>query len=224
MRIARQIILVIVFGWIKILPILDPRCQTLAEYLGSVELPNISLGHLVLPGVAGKNRGTVLAAGIGPLAVLLGRVVRDRKENLQQLAIADLGRIVGDLHCLGMPGAARTDLLVMRSRRLAAGVTGDNIADPRHMLEHPLHAPKTAASQYRRSALCGAGGQIHRWRGHGHRGSRGFRRHGALLPACCQLSKPRATATAAANLNGHAWDIGVPVRLVICFSLKRVTR
>ena len=43
---------------------------------------------------------------IGALPVELRRIVRHREEDLQQLAVGDLGRVVDNLHALGVPGVA----------------------------------------------------------------------------------------------------------------------
>jgi hypothetical protein len=71
--------------------------------------------------------------------------MRDREIDLQQPGIADLARIVGDLHRFGMSGAAGADRPVLRRRPLAAGIAGDGVADALDMLEDALDTPEAAA-------------------------------------------------------------------------------
>ena len=53
----------------------------------AVSLLNIALCGLLLLGAGVKDRGTILAAGIGTLAVQFGRIMRHAEEYLQQLLI-----------------------------------------------------------------------------------------------------------------------------------------
>src|SRR5580704_17354658 len=75
--------------------------------------------------------------------------MRDREIDLQDAAIADLSRIEGDLHRLGVPGPAGADRLVLCGVLGAAGIARDSVGHTVDMLEHTLHAPETAASDNR---------------------------------------------------------------------------
>ncbi len=73
------------------------------------------------------------------------------KIHLQQLAVADLARIVADLHRLRVTGIAVADLIVMRRAGLAAGIARHGLGHAAHVLENactPQKQPpaKTAVS------------------------------------------------------------------------------
>ena len=55
-----------------------------------------------------------MASGIRALAVEFGRVMGDRKIDLQYMAIADAARVKGDLNRFSVSGRAAADDLVMR--------------------------------------------------------------------------------------------------------------
>ena len=71
---------------------------------GSRELRDVGGGDRLLAFVGGKNDRTVLRPDVRSLSALLRRVVRHREENLQQLTVGDLRRVIGDLHRLGVSG------------------------------------------------------------------------------------------------------------------------
>ena len=73
--------------------------------------------------------------------------MRGREEHLQQLAVADLRGVVGDLDGLGMAGRAAGDHVVVRRRGLPAGIAGYGILHAVDALEHALHAPEAATGQ-----------------------------------------------------------------------------
>ncbi len=87
----------------------------------------------------------------GPLPVQLRRVVRDREIDLQQLAVSDLRRVVGDLHRLGVARRAAADRLVVRRLLLAARVARDGFQHALDALEYALHAPEAAPRERRPS-------------------------------------------------------------------------
>jgi len=62
----RQIVLVIRFGRIKLLAVFNPCRNRLPEHMGCIELGDIRLCHLMLLGVLGKNRGTILGTAVRP--------------------------------------------------------------------------------------------------------------------------------------------------------------
>src|ERR1700691_4714447 len=87
-----------------------------------VELRDIGFGDAGLLGAGREDGRAVLRPSVRPLAVELGGVVHDRKEDLQDTAIADAVRVEGDLHRLGMPGRAGADRLVLGRVLAAAGI------------------------------------------------------------------------------------------------------
>ena len=55
----------------------------------------------------GEDRRAILRPGIRALPIELGRIVDHREENLQQPSVADLARVVGNLHRFRVPGSCR---------------------------------------------------------------------------------------------------------------------
>src|SRR5690606_23801250 len=129
----------------------EGRC----EDAGLVQLRQVGAGHLVLALVQGEDRRAVLAADVIALAVLLGRVVRHRQEDLQQLPVADLPGPVTDADGLGMAGTAGADRLVVGGVGAAAGVTRQHLGHAGQAAEHRLGAPEAAAGQYGLAAVVG---------------------------------------------------------------------
>ena len=123
----RQVILMVGLRRKKNLQRSDLGHDRLAVDLGGVELGDIGVCDLLLLVGRGEDRRAILRAGVRSLAVQLGRVVRDREEDLQQLAVADLLRVVFDLHGFGVPGGAGRDHGVVGRHLAAAGITGDGV-------------------------------------------------------------------------------------------------
>jgi hypothetical protein len=90
-----------------------------------------------------------LASDIGTLAVFLSRIVRDRKENMQQLIIADLGRIIAHPHRFGMGSAASADFFIIGIGLATARIARFGRADAANMFENALDAPETTAGKNR---------------------------------------------------------------------------
>src|SRR4051812_18235950 len=67
----------------------DPGDGRRREYPGSVQLCDVGFGDASLLRIRRENCRTVLRAGVRPLMVQLGRVVRDREIDLEQPAIID---------------------------------------------------------------------------------------------------------------------------------------
>src|SRR5258705_6368929 len=91
-RVQRQVILMIGLRRIERFQRPDLGHDRLPEDLGGIELRDIGLRNLLLLVTGGEDRRAILCAGVRSLAVELGRIVRDRKEDLQDLAVADLPR------------------------------------------------------------------------------------------------------------------------------------
>src|SRR5271156_2277883 len=92
-RMMHQIILVIALCRIEPLERLDACRDRPREGVRLVQLRDVALGDTALVRIGDENRGAVLAADIGTLAIELRRVVHDGKCDLQQLAVRDLGGI-----------------------------------------------------------------------------------------------------------------------------------
>src|SRR6185295_7160816 len=99
------------------------------KHLRGVELRHVGPGDFRLLVVPRENLGAVLRAGVGALAVHLRWVMRNREEDLQDGAVGDLLGIVGDLHRLGVAGAAGADALVVGILLVAAGVDRHGLGD-----------------------------------------------------------------------------------------------
>ena len=116
----------------------------LLEALGDLRLRR--LGQTALLVIAVENGAAVLAAMVAELAILRERI-DVVPEHVEKLLVADLGWIEGDLHRLGMAGAAVRDLFVARIGDLSAGIAGRGAEHARHLVEVGLHAPEAAAGK-----------------------------------------------------------------------------
>src|SRR5580700_3476983 len=93
-----------------------------------------------------EDRRAVLAAEIEALAVAGGRIV-DPPERLEQLRVADLGRVEPDLDRLGVAGAVPADPLVGRVRDVPAGVARSSLQHPVDLAEGRLHTPEASRGE-----------------------------------------------------------------------------
>src|SRR5438045_9020656 len=71
----------------------------------SIEARDERLGEPSLVGRLREDGGPIAVPDIRTLAVDLGGIMSDREIDLQQSCIADLRRVIGDPHGLGMAGA-----------------------------------------------------------------------------------------------------------------------
>ncbi len=88
----------------------------------------------------------ILGAEIRPLAVARRRVV-DAEEHVEHFAVADRGRVEGDLYDLCVSGGAGAYLLVGRVDRRAARVARFDLGHTAELLEHGFQAPEAAAAE-----------------------------------------------------------------------------
>src|SRR6516164_2934980 len=95
-----------------------------------------------------EDRRAVLAADIEALPVAGGRIV-DPPERLEQLCVADLGRVEPHLDRFGMAGAAPADPLIARVGHMPAGVTGSGRQYPVDLAEGCLDAPEASRGEGR---------------------------------------------------------------------------
>ncbi len=94
------------------------------------------------------DRRTVLGADVVTLAHPLRRVVR-LPEDLQQVLEAHHRRVEHDRNSLGVPGQARTRLLIGRVRGDPARVPDRGRVHPGDLPERPLRTPETAEPEHR---------------------------------------------------------------------------
>src|SRR6516225_11527433 len=100
-----------------------------------------------------EDRRAVLAAEVEALAVSGGRIV-DPPERLEQLRVADLGRVEPHLDCLGVAGAPPADPFVAGVRDVAAGVAHSSLQHPVDLAEGRLYTPEASCGE------CGALGSV----------------------------------------------------------------
>src|SRR6266852_6444796 len=95
-----------------------------------------------------EDRRAVLAAEIEALAVAGGRIV-DPPERLEQLRVADLGRVEPHLDRLGLAGTAPADPLVGGIRHMPAGIADSRLQHPVDLAEGRLDAPEASCGKGR---------------------------------------------------------------------------
>src|SRR5258708_22153109 len=100
-----------------------------------------------------EDRRAVLAADVEALAVAGGRIV-DSPERLEQLRVADLGRVEPYLDRLGVAGAVPADPFVAGVGDVAAGVAHSSLQHPVDLAEGRLHTPEASCGE------CGALGSV----------------------------------------------------------------
>lgn len=93
-----------------------------------------------------KHAAEVLRADIGPLSVLLGKIV-DLKEVLDQIFVGNLFRVVGNLCSFEMAGITLLDLLVRRRIYSATHVADNSRYNTFALVEVVLSSPEAAARE-----------------------------------------------------------------------------
>src|SRR5438128_2539597 len=88
-RMMRKIVLVVALRFVKRLERRHFSCDGRAKHFGLVQLIDISLRNALLLFVTIEDCRAILRPGIGPLAIQFSRVMRDRKEDFEKLAIRD---------------------------------------------------------------------------------------------------------------------------------------
>src|SRR6516165_6541595 len=132
-----------------------------------------------------EDRRAVLAAQVEALAVAGSRIV-DPPERLEQLRVADLGRVVPYLNRLGMAGAVPADPFVAGVGDVAAGVACSGLQHSVDLAEGRLHTPEASCGE------CGALGSVRSVSLERRRG----RRVGVAVP---ELDHVMAPSNACAN-------------------------
>src|SRR5215831_8112981 len=103
---------------------------------------------VLLASVMVEDRRAVLATEIEALAIAGGRIV-DPPEHLEQLRVADLGRVEPHLDRLGVAGAVPADLPVAGVHHVAAGVADSGLQHPMDLAEGRLHTPEASRGECR---------------------------------------------------------------------------
>ena len=106
------------------------------------------IGLLELPIRRGVDRAAVLGTDVIALTVALRRIVALPK-NLEQLRVADFGRVVDDEHGLGVPGAAGARLVVGGVRGESTRIADGGRVDAGRLPELALRAPKATETEHR---------------------------------------------------------------------------
>jgi len=111
------------------------------------------LGDRALLGRVREDDGAILCADVRALPIQCRRIVH-AEEDLEQIVIADLLRIEGDLDDLGVSRRAGAHLFVRRIRARAARVAGDDARHAAQLAEQRVDAPKAAGTQRGDFGLC----------------------------------------------------------------------
>ena len=85
----QRVVLVVIFRPIEAFERRHLGNDRLWEYLGGIQLSNVRVRDQLLFIVSLEDRGAIRRTDIRSLAVELRRVMRDRKEDPQQLSIGD---------------------------------------------------------------------------------------------------------------------------------------
>src|SRR5208337_4901843 len=117
----------------------------LLQFVDHVQRP------LVLLLVAVKNDRPILLADVVALPVERGRIVH-RKEDFQQVFVADNGWVESNLRYFNVPGLASAHLLVAWVLNVPAHVARDNALHTLQLVERSVHAPEASATEDR--CLC----------------------------------------------------------------------
>ena len=112
------------------------------------------LGELFFLVVCIKNRAAVLIAAVAKLAAGI-KGIDIGPENIEQLGIADLVRVVFDLHHLRVPGTTAGHLLISRVLHLAAAVSGSGFQHAIQLVVRGLHAPEATSGEYSGANILG---------------------------------------------------------------------
>ena len=136
-RVLEHEVLVIGFGRIERLRAFDPRDDRLVPQIDRSQLRQIGLGDRVLFGRQRHDRAAIMRPDVGALPVELGRIGDDRKEDAQQLVIADDLGIVGYPDRLGVVGDPARYELVVRLLLVPPWYPETALVTPRTWLKTP---------------------------------------------------------------------------------------
>jgi hypothetical protein len=108
-RVAGGVVLVVGLGLVESFESGDLGDDRAAKEFRLIQLSDVAFGDALLLRAPVEDSRAVMFTDVGPLPVQLGRVVRDGKEDLEEPAVRDPRRVVGDANGLGVPGLARAD-------------------------------------------------------------------------------------------------------------------
>ena len=116
------------------------------EVVRLVQFANLGGGDLPLLVAGCKDRGAILRANIVPLAIELRRIV-GVEEDVEQLFLANLPRIVSDANRLRVTRVAVANRFVVRGLRGAADVAARHVEHAAQLLKRRLRTPEAAAGE-----------------------------------------------------------------------------
>src|SRR5882724_1643205 len=93
-----------------------------------------------------ENRGAILRAEVWPLAIDLGGIV-NLPEGVEQLVVADFGRVEGDLHNFGVAGFVGAHVFVSWIGSVAAGIAYGGVDHAGDFLEGSFDAPEASGPE-----------------------------------------------------------------------------
>ena len=145
--VSGEVVLMVVLGDVERHQWIDARGDRPGEDPSGVDLGDVSERDRPLRFARDEDLGAVLGPEIGTLLIDFGRIVRRGEEDTQDLPIGDLGGIERNADRLGVTGRAGGDHVVAGRLRGTARITGDDVLDPLHVLEHRLDAPEASSGQ-----------------------------------------------------------------------------
>src|SRR5690242_17308062 len=74
--------------------------------------------------------------------------MRDFKKHLEQLPVRDFAWVICDLHRLDVARLAAADHVIVSSRRIAAGISRDDLVHTCDLPKNSLYAPETTSRQH----------------------------------------------------------------------------
>src|SRR5262249_38806543 len=143
-RVLLIVVLVVVLGHPKWLRRKDLGGYFFLETARCLQRLFARLGGPVLLRVVSEDGGVVGATLVTELAIRVERIDVAPKP-VDELSIADLGGIEGDLHRLVVARGLGGDLLIGRPLDRAAGISWHRPDHPWHLFEGFLHAPEATA-------------------------------------------------------------------------------
>ena len=145
-RILNEVILVVSFRFVKCRQRRDFRHNGIGPQVRCVCFGHGLFGDFALPVIMAKNHRSILRAHVMPLPIQ-GRGIVRVPENEQDFRKRNRGWIKLDLHHLGVPGAARTHLMIRRMLNRSPRVSGDDAMHADHIAINRLHTPEAPAAK-----------------------------------------------------------------------------
>ena len=144
----QRVILVVVLGAIETFERRNLSHDLSRKHFRIVQLQNIRIRNPFLVIVDIEDRRAIRSADVISLPVELSGIVGNGKENAQQLAVANFGRIVNHFNGFGVTRRFRCYLVLACSCGGAASISSRCMDGAFHSFKDCLCAPKTAASKH----------------------------------------------------------------------------